>query len=83
MGNALFHPYKDNSPPKFDAQPFKDDPYKNRGIAWVKLKLFVFLKGALNGAPFFNKKSRESKAELWRIWECALIVLWINRLRRS
>jgi len=33
MGNALFHPYKDNLPPNFDAQPFKDDPYKNRGIA--------------------------------------------------
>ena len=33
MGNALFHPYKDNSPPSFEAQPFKDDPYKNRGIA--------------------------------------------------
>ncbi len=33
MGNALFHPYKDNLPPSFDAQPFKDDPYKNRGIA--------------------------------------------------
>ena len=33
MGNALFHPYKENSPPSFEAQPFKDDPYKNRGIA--------------------------------------------------
>ena len=33
MGNALFHPYKDNSPPSFEARPFKDDPYKNRGIA--------------------------------------------------
>ncbi len=33
MGNALFHPYKDNSPPSFEAQPFRDDPYKNRGIA--------------------------------------------------
>jgi hypothetical protein len=22
MGNALFHPYKDNSPPSFEAQPF-------------------------------------------------------------
>ena len=33
MGNALFHPYKDNSPPNIEAQPFKDDPYKNRGIA--------------------------------------------------
>ena len=33
MGNALFHPYKDNSPPSFEAQPFRDDPYKNNGIA--------------------------------------------------
>ncbi len=33
MGNALIHPYKDNSPPSFEAQPFRDDPYKNRGIA--------------------------------------------------
>ena len=33
MGNALFHPYKDNSPPSFEAQPFRDDPYKNRGVA--------------------------------------------------
>ena len=33
MGNALFHPYQDNSPPSFEANPFKDDPYKNRGIA--------------------------------------------------
>ena len=33
MGNALFHPYKDNSPPRFEAQAFRDDPYKNRGIA--------------------------------------------------
>tara|TARA_Y100001968_G_scaffold235015_1_gene218146 strand:+ start:177 stop:320 length:144 start_codon:yes stop_codon:yes gene_type:complete len=33
MGNALFHPYKDNAPPSFEAQPFRDDPYKNRGIA--------------------------------------------------
>lgn len=33
MGNALFHPYKDNSPPSFEAQPFRDDPYKNKGIA--------------------------------------------------
>ena len=33
MGNALFHPYKDNSPPISEAQPFKDDPYKNGGIA--------------------------------------------------
>ena len=33
MGNALFHPYKDNSPPSFEAQPFRDDPYKNRVIA--------------------------------------------------
>ena len=35
MGNALFHPYIDNSPPGLEAQPFRDDPYKNRGIAWV------------------------------------------------
>ena len=33
MGDALFHPYSDNSPPNIEAQPFKDDPYKNRGIA--------------------------------------------------
>ncbi len=33
MGNALIHPYKDNLPPKVEAQPFRDDPYKNRGIA--------------------------------------------------
>ena len=33
MGNALFHPYNDNAPPRFEAQPFRDDPYKNRGIA--------------------------------------------------
>ena len=33
MGNALFHPYSDNSPPNIGAQPFRDDPYKNRGIA--------------------------------------------------
>ena len=33
MGNALFHPYKDNSLPSIEAQPFRDDPYKNRGIA--------------------------------------------------
>tara|TARA_B100000214_G_scaffold232932_1_gene170052 strand:+ start:1643 stop:1786 length:144 start_codon:yes stop_codon:yes gene_type:complete len=33
MGNALLHPYKDNSPPKFEAKAFKDDPYKNRGLA--------------------------------------------------
>ena len=33
MGNALFHPYKDNLPPSFEARPFRDDPYKNRGIA--------------------------------------------------
>ena len=33
MGNALFHPYQENSPPSFEAQPFRDDPYKNRGIA--------------------------------------------------
>ena len=33
MGNAFFHPYNDNSPPNIEAQPFKDDPYKNRGIA--------------------------------------------------
>ena len=33
MGNALFHPYQDNSPPKIEVQPFRDDPYKNRGIA--------------------------------------------------
>ena len=33
MGNALFHPYKDNSPPSFEAQPFRDAPYKSRGIA--------------------------------------------------
>ena len=33
MGNALFHPYGDNSPPNLEAQPFRDDPYKNRGLA--------------------------------------------------
>ena len=33
MGNALVHPYRDNSPPNIGTQPFKDDPYKNRGIA--------------------------------------------------
>ena len=33
MGNALFHPYKDNAPPSIAIQPFRDDPYKNKGIA--------------------------------------------------
>ena len=33
MGNALFHPYRDNSPPHMEIQPFRDDPYKNKGIA--------------------------------------------------
>ena len=33
MGNALVHPYRDNTPPSIAPQPFRDDPYKNRGIA--------------------------------------------------
>ena len=33
MGNALFHPYRDNAPPNIGTQPYKDDPYKNNGIA--------------------------------------------------
>ena len=33
MGNDLFHPYRDNAPPLFEVQPFRDDPYKNKGIA--------------------------------------------------
>ncbi len=33
MGNAMFHPFRENSPPKIGVQPFKDDPYKQRGIA--------------------------------------------------
>tara|TARA_Y100001968_G_scaffold126347_1_gene115278 strand:+ start:1395 stop:1541 length:147 start_codon:yes stop_codon:yes gene_type:complete len=28
MGNALFHPFKNNTPPHIDPLPFKDDPYK-------------------------------------------------------
>ena len=33
MGNALLHPYIDNVPPRIEVQPFRDDPYKNKGIA--------------------------------------------------
>ena len=33
MGIALFHPYQDNAPPRIEVQPFRDDPYKNKGIA--------------------------------------------------
>tara|TARA_B100000700_G_C14491406_1_gene599800 strand:- start:131 stop:277 length:147 start_codon:yes stop_codon:yes gene_type:complete len=28
MGNAFFHPFQDNSPPKIDPIPFSHDPYK-------------------------------------------------------
>ncbi len=33
MGNAFVHPFKDNEPPSIDPQPYRDDPYKNKGIA--------------------------------------------------
>ena len=53
MGNALFHPYKENSPPSFEAQPFKDDPYKNRGIAQVKVKIVLNFKEGFKWASFY------------------------------
>ncbi len=28
MGNALFHPFKNNAPPQIDPIPYKDEPYK-------------------------------------------------------
>ena len=52
MGNALFHPYKENSPPRFEAQPFKDDPYKNRGIAQFKVKIVLNFKEGFKWASF-------------------------------
>ena len=58
MGNALFHPYKDNSPPSFEAQPFKDDPYKNRGIAQVKVKIVLNFKERFNWASFLLSITR-------------------------
>ncbi len=30
MGDALFHPYKDNQPPQIGYQPFSDKPYKRK-----------------------------------------------------
>ncbi len=33
MGDALFHPYKDNEPPKIGFQPFTDKTYKNHKIS--------------------------------------------------
>ncbi len=33
MGNAVFHPYTNNSPPNIEPHGFTDDPYKNKGIA--------------------------------------------------
>ena len=52
MGNALFHPYQENSPPSFEAQPFRDDPYKNRGIAQVKVKIVLNFKEGVKWASF-------------------------------
>ena len=61
MGNALFHPYKDNSPPSFEAQPLRDDPYKNRGIAQVKVTI------VLNFKERFNWLRDEACAEIIQI----------------
>ncbi len=33
MGDALFHPFIDNAPPEIGCQPFRDQPYKKRGLA--------------------------------------------------
>ncbi len=33
IGNALFHPCRDNAPPHIEVQPFRDDPCKNKVIA--------------------------------------------------
>ena len=52
MGNALFHPYKDNAPPSFEAQPFRDDPYKNRGIAQGKVSIVFNFKERSKWASF-------------------------------
>jgi len=32
MGDALFHPFRDNTPPLIGYQPFRDQPYKKRGV---------------------------------------------------
>ena len=61
MGNALFHPYKENSPPSFEAQPFKDDPYKNRGIAQVKVKIVFKFQRGVQVCLFFIIYLREEK----------------------
>ena len=37
MGNALVHPYKDNSPPIFEAQPLGMTPIKTKGSPKIKL----------------------------------------------
>tara|TARA_Y100001968_G_C18855658_1_gene480149 strand:- start:351 stop:494 length:144 start_codon:yes stop_codon:yes gene_type:complete len=33
MGDAIFHPFKNNPPPEIGYQPFNDLPYKSKGIA--------------------------------------------------
>ena len=33
MGDALFHPFRDNAPPEIGYQPFRDQPYKKKGLA--------------------------------------------------
>ncbi len=34
MGDAFFHPYKDNQPPEIGCQPFTEKPYKKRTFAF-------------------------------------------------
>ena len=43
MGDALFHPFRDNEPPEIGYQPFRDQPYKKRGLIWSYKKNNIIL----------------------------------------